>query len=681
METIFKLGVVLALHDKITAGLRRVMTQGTDVLDKFKDIRTAVLAVTTAVLALSVAWAVFGENLARDAGRFDYQLQAVAQIGGASDAEKGLLKNAAIQAGIQTQYAPGEALGGLKALTQQGNNARQSIAALVPVLNLAAASMGELTPGQAAGVVSQAMKAYGVEIDDVSLSVDQMVKTTNMFAMSANMLPQGLGNASRGAGLLKLSLDETLISLGLVKQVLPDISRGATNLSMVMERMVKPSVQNALKDIGVDVVVEGQFRPFLDIVNDIATATSGMSDAMRAAFLQKQFAESMGGLGAIINQLTDGITTQSGEFLKGADAIAYYRRQMADAGGTAGDMREAVLGTYEGVSLLLDGSLQTAGQLLGDAFKEIFQPFKELEVAAVNQFIQLWSAIPESLQQFIVLAPLVAGGLSAIVLGLAALAILLPLISTLLTTTPVGWVILAIVGLAAAIAAVIIYWDELVAVLGVVYDNLWWISPPIWAICQAFEVLYDVGSVVFAGLVMLFDDFNEVMDVLGGAIGEWASGVGEAMVEIGRSIVSFMKDWVVGPIAELLGWLDDLTNGWLSKTAGFASDIPGSMADMFAGLGGDGDSARDWLGKRLGSALNNNLDFDEMDINGSYRPAFAGAVAGGAGGAGSGGSGGSGSGATINFYGDLKVEARDILEARKVEDVLADTLLQAAEVA
>jgi TP901 family phage tail tape measure protein len=111
-----------------------------------------------------------------------------------------------INAGIETQFSPTEAVIGLRELAQAGYNAQESIKLLLPVLDLAAGSLGELTPQAAAGLAAQAMKAFGISLDDASSSVDRMLQAVNVFALNASELPLALGTASRGAQTLNQSL-------------------------------------------------------------------------------------------------------------------------------------------------------------------------------------------------------------------------------------------------------------------------------------------------------------------------------------------------------------------------------------------------------------------------------------------------------------------------------------------
>jgi hypothetical protein len=108
------------------------------------------------------------------------------------------------------------------------------------VLDLAAGSLGQLTPSQAAGLASQAMKAFGLSIDEASISVDRMLQAVNVFALDASELPLALGTASRGAGAPPVASRDAHLA-GPVKNVVPGVERASTAVAVAMERMADPA--------------------------------------------------------------------------------------------------------------------------------------------------------------------------------------------------------------------------------------------------------------------------------------------------------------------------------------------------------------------------------------------------------------------------------------------------------
>lgn len=74
-----------------------------------------------------------------------------------------------------------------------------------------------------------------------------MLQAVNVFALNASEPPLALGTASRGAQALNQSLSETLIALGLVKNIIPGVERASTATAVAMERLADPKVQQRLR--------------------------------------------------------------------------------------------------------------------------------------------------------------------------------------------------------------------------------------------------------------------------------------------------------------------------------------------------------------------------------------------------------------------------------------------------
>ncbi len=401
------LGFVFTAHDLASAkmqGLERTFMSldrkvglGTErISGSFRELGIGLSIMTAGAVMVGGAFA-----LADKAGQFEQAIAAVASVSGATRDELAQLRNAAIDAGIATQFSPTEATVGLKELAQAGFSAQESMKLLIPALDLAGGSLGELTPAQAAGLASQALKAFGVSADDAAIAVDRMLQAVNVFALNASELPMALGNASRGAQSLHQSMSETLIALGLVKNIIPGVERASTGVAVAMERLADPKTQAALKGIGVQVVDSGgHFRNFLDVLGEMGPALDKMTDAKRSAFLIDTFgAHALGSVQAIMTQVTNGIRTNTGETVKGAAAVAYLRKQFEDAGGTAASFRDKMLDTFAGQKQLLHGSLETLAIVLGEPFAQVFKPILATVIDALNGFLTFVRAMPAGLKK------------------------------------------------------------------------------------------------------------------------------------------------------------------------------------------------------------------------------------------------------------------------------------------
>lgn len=468
------LGFVFTARD-LASGTFQGVERNFMSLDRRVGLGTA--RIETAFQRLGVAMAIFTAgavtlgaslSLANAAGQFEQAVAGVAAVSGASAEELRQLRDAAIQASLATQFTPTESALGLRELTQAGFSAAEAMKLLEPVLDLAGGSLGELTPQGAAGLASQAMKAFGISTDKAALSVDQMLQAVNVFALNASELPLALGTAARGAQALNQSLPETLIALGLVKNVVPGVERASTAVAVAMERMAAPEVQQRLRGLGVAVTdSSGNFLSFLGILDKLSPALSRMSEAQRSAFLLKAFGrEALGGVNAILTQLSNGVRKDTGEVVRGTEALKHLRGEFEKAGGTATKFRELMLDTFEGQKTLLAGNLETLAIVLGESFTQVLKPLVTILARAVQQVLGVFQALPGPVKRAFAAFALGAGGiitlvgavisakvgLSLLVLGLKVLGLTLG--SLLATVLPaVGAVVLlgvAVAGLAYA---------------------------------------------------------------------------------------------------------------------------------------------------------------------------------------------------------------------------------------
>lgn len=473
---------------------RRVGLGTENIQSAFQQLGVGLAVFTAGAATVGAAF-----SLANAAGRFEQAVASAGAIAGATAEELTRLHDAAIEAGLATQFSPTQATQALQDLAAAGFNVTESVRLLNPVLDLAAGSLGQLTPSQAAGLASQAMKAFGLSIDEASISVDRMLQAVNVFALDASELPLALGTASRGAQALHQSLSETLISLGLVKNVVPGVERASTAVAVAMERMADPRVQQALRGVGVSVTdSQNRFRSFLDILGDLAPQLGRMSEAQRSAFLLSTFGrEALGGVNAILTQVTNGVRTNSGETLRGAAAIAYLRDQFENAGGTAARFREQMLNTFEGQKQLLAGSLGTLAIVAGEPFAQVFKPLVTIVVEVVNAVLNVFRQLPAPVKRafaaFVVGAGAVVALVGAVIAAKAGFALLL------IALKAAG---ITLGGLMATILPAILIFGVLAAVVaGFVVA----FRSNVGGIADFFARVWDRIKLAFRGLVQLFE--------------------------------------------------------------------------------------------------------------------------------------------------------------------------------
>lgn len=468
-------GVILSGKDQLSTKLVRVGGNFTKMGGDATKAKTLVVAAMKQI-AIGAGIAVVGViglkksfEIANVAGNFEEGLARVGAISQATVGELKSLEEAAIQAGVATQFSPEEAVQGLQNLAAMGFNAEKSIQVLLPTLDLAAGGM--IGVAEATSTMTSALNIFGIGAEDAGITADRLLRITQLTALQANDLQLALANVSKGAVATKQSLGEMLVVMGLVKNAGLDVSVTSTATSQALIRMAVGADKFAA--IGVQIEdAQGKFRPFADVVLDTQKAIAGLGgDVAQAAKITELFG--IRGQAAFVNvarAIETGVTDSSGNLLKGAAAVEFMRNQIEDAEGTAQEFRDIMNATFNGLKRLIVGTVATIKTVVGQNFLPVFKVI----IFAVNEVFKFILAgimlIPKPIgvaaAAFIVLASaaLVVSGIFIAFKGIAALAVI-PALAAMGNAAIVAavkmwaafWPILLVLGLIAA-AIGVVFW-------------------------------------------------------------------------------------------------------------------------------------------------------------------------------------------------------------------------------
>ena len=415
-----------SLDERVTAGTMR-MTSAFQQL----GIGLAVFTAGAATLAGSLA-------LANAAGRFEQGLVAIGAVTRATTRELGMLRNAAIEAGIRTQFSPDQAVDGLRSLATAGQTATQATQTLIPVLDLAAGSLGQLGVAEAAEAVVGTLNAYGMEANQAAGVTDRLLRITQLTNFQTRDFEAGLAKAAAAGSVFNQSLDDVLITMGLLRNRNIDASSSGTAFREAVRRVGAESrAQQAVLSAGVDVFDQttGRMRSIVDIMDDFARATESMTEQERNRRVATAFgARGLLAFNAVLN--ASYTTTRDGAqvTLRGAEAIAAMRQEMGRASGTAAQFREQLLNTFEGQKTLLRGTLQTFAVVLGEPFAQVFRPIVRVLVETLNSILQAFQAMPAPIKRALAVVTLVFGGLLTLAGGAITVAAVITLVSLVADT-------------------------------------------------------------------------------------------------------------------------------------------------------------------------------------------------------------------------------------------------------
>lgn len=366
------------------------------------------------------------KSLADAAGDFEAAVKSAGLIAGVETPEQlKAFEDAAIEAGIATQFSPTEAVQGLEALASSGLNAKQALEALNPALMLAGASLGQLSVEEAGGLAVQGLNIFSLEASEAGNVVNKFAQLANQSSVSFNNMTLGLGNIARGANAMKQNMDETLITLGLVKGVIPRIDSAATAASVAMERLVDPKHRKQVEAMGVKVTdASGSFRDFLDVIVELQGKMGKMKEGDRSAKLLQIFgSDGLAGAQAVMGALDKGVEDSTGKLLKGAKAVDELRLKMKNAAEekVAERFNAEMLATFQGQKKLLAGSLETLAIIAGKPLAKIFAPIVSSINEGIGVLIKLFKNMSPAMQNIAAKIAVISAAGVALIGTLAAL--------------------------------------------------------------------------------------------------------------------------------------------------------------------------------------------------------------------------------------------------------------------
>jgi len=382
------------------------------------------LGLGLAVFTAGAAMVAGAFSLANAAGRFEQGLAAVGAVTRATSRDLAMLREAAIEAGIRTQFSPDEAVSGLLSLATAGQTAEQATRTLIPVLDLAAGSLGQLGVASAAEAVVGTLNAYGLAADQAAGVTDRLLRITQLTNFQTRDFEAGLAKAAATGAVFNQSLDDVLISMGLLRNRNIDASSAATAFREATRRVGSDQrAQQAVTGAGIQVFDQstGRMRSMIDIMSEFADRTRTMSEEERNRRVVVAFgARGLLAFNAIMNASFTTMRDGAEVTLRGAEAIEALRREMTGAEGTAASFRERLLDTYEGQKTLLRGTLQTFAVVLGEPFAQVLKPIVRAVVDTLNAILRAFQAIPAPIKRIFAGIVLAAGSFLMLVGGVIA---------------------------------------------------------------------------------------------------------------------------------------------------------------------------------------------------------------------------------------------------------------------
>jgi TP901 family phage tail tape measure protein len=271
---------------------------------------------------------------------------------------------------------------------------------LPTVLNLAAA--GNIDLASASDMVTDAMSALGMGIDESEKMVDQMAKTASSTNTSVSQLGEGILTIGATAKSIKGGTAELNTALGILANNGIKGAEGGTHLRNVILSLQSPTDTAAacMEQLGLDVYdSEGNMRSLNDILGDLNKSMEGMTSADKNNIIS-----------TIFNK-TD-LSSVNALLANTGDTWDDLQQSIIDSGGAAQQMADTQLDNLSGQITILKSALEG----LAISFGELLMPVIKQVVDVIQKMVDKLNALDPSVKETIVKIALVAATLGPLLI-------------------------------------------------------------------------------------------------------------------------------------------------------------------------------------------------------------------------------------------------------------------------
>lgn len=343
-------------------------------------IGEALLPASAAIVGAAVA----GGNAFMD---FEYQVTAAGTKAGATAEQLQRMKTVAADIGRDFPITASEAAQGMDQLAAAGFDAEQTMAAMPGIVTAAVASGEDLA--STSNVISSALAIWNLKTGDVQANTRRVADVIQMTANQTKMDMEGFGLAMQYAGAPAASLGITIEELGTAMGIMANNGLEATtigtSLRSMLSRLAAPPKQaaDAIQALGLQVKdSSGNFVGLENVINQMRTAMSGMSDTQQIAYAKAIAGqEAYSGLLALIHtapadydKVAEAIQNSSG-----SSAEAYQKMSQTTKGAI-----QALMSSIESIAITFGDVLSPRIQSAANSIKQVTDWISKLSPEAKN---------------------------------------------------------------------------------------------------------------------------------------------------------------------------------------------------------------------------------------------------------------------------------------------------------
>ena len=253
--------------------------------------------------------------------RFESAMSKVQATTQATSSEMMVLTAKARELGKSTIYSAEDVAEAMNYMAMAGWDTSQIIDGLGGVLDLAAASGGDLAT--VSDIVTDALTAFGLGASDTTKFVDLLANVARTANTNVELLGESFKYVAPVSASLGISAEQTALALGLLANNGIKGSQAGTTLRTALNQLIKPSTEAAklMKQYGIAVqTADDGSVDLMATIGSLKQGISGLSREQQAQVISTLVGtEAMSGMMALINsseadvnKLTEATTNYSG---------------------------------------------------------------------------------------------------------------------------------------------------------------------------------------------------------------------------------------------------------------------------------------------------------------------------------------------------------------------------------
>lgn len=402
---------------KIAATGEKLKTVGDNISSAGQKLFPVTAGVTALGTASVTTAANFESSMSQVQATMGITKDAMSTVNGQSVNTMDTLSKLAKKMGAETAFSASECAEALNYLALAGYDTQQMCDTLPTVLNLAAA--GDIALADASDMVTDAMSALGMGVDEAETMVDQMAKTASTTNTSVEQLGEGILTIGATAKSIKGGTAELNTALGILANNGIKGAEGGTHLRNIILSLQNPTDKAAaqMEALGLSVYdSEGNMRSMNDILGDLNKSMDGMTSAEKSNIISTIFNKTdLSSVNALL--ANTGETWDS------------LQKSITDSGGAAQQMADTQLDNLQGQITILKSALEG----LAISFGELLMPAIKQIVGWVQKFVDWLNGMNDGTKKVIMTVALLAAALGPVLIVIGKV---ISAVGTIMTVVP-----------------------------------------------------------------------------------------------------------------------------------------------------------------------------------------------------------------------------------------------------